>query len=215
MSTLIWVGPNCTQDVLDVAEKFETVILIEPLIECCELLKEKIGHFPSVSILNCACGETMGIQEFHTYNENGFSSSLGVVSVEAKERFNRVDWDKTSTREVTVVNLGELIDTLELGDIDQLIIDAQGMDLTILRTIKKHLQAGRIRMVKSEADNGFQHYDGLCNSLDDQVEFMQGCGFSPLLVSSSVKFHPDVIWERSNEVKAIEGLERVSSAACL
>jgi hypothetical protein len=157
----------------------------------------------------------MGIQEFHTYNENGFSSSLGVVSGEAKERFSRVDWNKTSTREVTVVNLGELLDTLELDAIDQLIIDAQGMDLTILRTIKKHLQAGRIRMIKTEADNGFQHYDGLCNSLDEQVEFMQGCGFSPLLVSGSVKFHPDVIWERKDDAKATEGLERVSSAACV
>jgi len=135
MSSMIWVGPNCTQDVIESATKFDSVVLIEPLIECCNLLFQEIGHLPNVSIFNCACGKDEGFAEFHTYNENGFSSSLGVVAQEAVDMFSRVDWTNTTTREVQVINLGKFIDTLEIGKIDELIIDAQGMDLTILRTI--------------------------------------------------------------------------------
>lgn len=214
MSTLIWVGPNCTPDVIECAEKFDTVILIEPLIECCELLFKEIGHLPGVSIFNCACGKQEGIEKFHTYNENGFSSSLGVVDQEAVDLFDKVDWSKTSTREVQVINLGKFIETLEIGQIDQLIIDAQGMDLTILRTIEKPLKARQIKLVKSEADNGFKHYQGLDNRLDEQISFMESCGFYPLLVAGTVTIHPDVIWE-ANETKTAEGLERVSSSACV
>jgi len=215
MSTLVWVGPNCTTDVFEAAEKFDTVVLIEPLAECCEMLRKEIGHLPGVSILNCACGKDEGIAEFHTYNENGFSSSLGVVDNEAVEIFDRVDWSNTTTRDVQVVNLGKLIDALAIGTIDQLIIDAQGMDLTILRTIEKQLKAKQITLVKSEADNGFRHYQGLDNRLSEQIKFMESCGFVPLLVSGTATFHPDVIWERPSETEIVERLERISRAACV
>ena len=212
MQTLVWVGPNCTEDVFEAAEKFDQVILIEPLQECCNFIFDKIGHLENVSIFCAACGEIEGEQEFHTYNVNGFSSSLGVVTDEAKEKFSRVDWRETTTRTVKVVNLGKLLDAIEVDEIDELVIDAQGMDLTILRTIESRLKRKQIKLIKSEADNGFQHYQGLDNRLGEQIKLMESCGYSPTLVSQTANFHPDVTWEPDCETETIDGLERVSGA---
>jgi len=193
MKTLVWVGPNVSRDVFELVEQFDRVILIEPLEECCDLLFKELGDRENLFIICAACGVTEGIQEFHTYNCNGVSSSFGKVTQEARDKFKTVDWNDTTTREVNVVNLGKLLDAFEIEKVDRLIIDAQGMDLTILKTIETQLKRHDIKSLQTEADNGFQHYEDLDNRLENQESFMESCGYQ-LVSKSQADFHPDVEW---------------------
>jgi FkbM family methyltransferase len=192
MKTLVWVGPNCTRDVTEIAKNFNRVVLFEPLPEVCQRLKQML---PGATVVEAACSDAKGTATLRTYNRQGLSSSLYEVTDQARQKFGFVDWDKTETVEVDTVNLGDWLDENGIGEIKMMIVDAQGMDLRILKTVEQRLKDKTIGMLQTECDDqGFQHYQDSDNSLKSQREFMEPLGYRPSRLTSTVTFHPDVLW---------------------
>ncbi len=67
---------------------------------------------------------------------------------------------------------------MRIGPIETLVIDAQGMDLTIIKTIRPYLERKEIKTLIHEIDcDGFRHYDGLPeNNFSAAVAFMESVG---------------------------------------
>lgn len=209
MSVLVFVGPNCTSEIAGLVAKYDQSYLFEPLPNVAQQLRDLVGK--RANIINAACGECEGQAAFHVYNKNGLSSSLGTVTEQAKSVFANADLSLQATISVDVINLHEWLVARKIDHIDRLIIDAQGMDLAILKTLEPMLSAGRIRFVTAEADGaGFKHYDGTPdNSVQGHVEFMRSCGFARLPGSLNEK-HPNLEWEHESASTFSERLERLS-----
>lgn len=209
MSVLVFVGPNCTSEIAALVNKYDQSYLFEPLPNVCQQLRNVVGK--RANIINAACGEYEGQEAFHVYNKNGLSSSLGTVTEQAKRVFANADLSLQTTIKVDVINLHAWLVARDIDYIDRLIIDAQGMDLAILKTLEPMLSTGRVRMVTAEADGtGFRHYDGTPdNSVSGHVELMRSCGFARLPGSLNAK-HPNLEWEHESASTFSERLERLS-----
>ncbi len=206
---LIFVGANATPDVLRAVERYSKSVLFEPLPDVCKRLQDMVaGH--NCEVVCAAVSDLTGKAKFHRYNVNGLSSSLGTVTSQAVEMFPKFDLGLQETIEVETVNLYDWIQSRGITFIQRLVIDAQGMDLRILKTIEPLLRRKVISEVKTEADGGgFQHYAGLgSNSIIDQVAFMRSVGYYPC-ETNTVAFHPDIEWGQ-NEDTFEHRLERMA-----
>ena len=216
MKTLVYVGPNCTKEIAGFVDRHDVSFLFEPLPEAADKLRSMFEHRAGVFVIQAACGEADGFQTFHRYN-NGLSSSLFEVTPEAQELFSRADLSGDGSMNVMTLHLGNWLDRNSVGFIDTLILDAQGSDLTILRTMGRRLSNGGVGVIRTEADDyGFQHYNGPDNSLDEQIKFLSPFGYTPSIVSGTVDFHPDVIWQRVNDASEVpERLARATGGLCV
>jgi hypothetical protein len=76
-------------------------------------------------------------------------------------------------------------------------IDAQGMDLAILKTMRPFFERRAVRRVIHEIDvDGFRHYDGLPdNSLSGAVQYMEQFGsYQPYRLPDRNDFNFDLEW---------------------
>lgn len=197
MSLLVFVGPNSTRDVAEYVSQHDEAILIEPLsYECCKLRRQFKDH-PGVRVVQAACGKRNKRALFHKYNR-GLSSSLSVVTVQARARFSHADFTPGKPAYVRVIHLGKWLKKQGITQVDTLIIDAQGHDAEILETVTDYLPT--ISVVMTEADNeGFKHYQGPENSVEAQKAILEPFGFVGTLNKASLSWHPDVIWTREDE----------------
>jgi len=216
MKTLVYVGPNCTKEIAGFVDRHDVSFLFEPLPEAADKLRSMFVHRAGVFVIEAACGSTEGVCTFHQYN-HGLSSSLFEVTPEARERFCHADLSGDGSVNVRTVHLGKWLDREQVGYIDTLILDAQGSDLAILKTIGSRLAIGGVGVIRTEADDcGFRHYDGPGNSLDEQIKFLSPFGYQPAIVSGTVDFHPDVIWQRANDESEVpERLGRATGGLCV
>lgn len=196
--TLVFVGANrASEKLVRMVDRHSRSYLFEPLPDIAESLRAAFHGRDEVTVIEAACGQQCEKRKLHRYNQNGESSSFGVVTQQAKDAWPAVDWSETQEIEVHVFNLYDWWYSCEIGPIDTLVIDAQGMDLTILRSVKPLLELGQIKRIQAEADgNGFQHYSGLPkNSVSDFEEFMAAF---PWYVGSkmpnTVEWQPDLVW---------------------
>lgn len=205
MKTLVFVGPNSTPDVETEVDKHDRSFLFEPLTGPCFRLGEMFAGRDDVTIVQAACGPKDGRAKMFWYN-NGLSSSLARVTADAKHRFGKADWSGGTEISVPLIHLGNWLERKSVEHIDSLIIDAQGFDLTILRTLEAYLP-DRIGTIRTECDDeGFKHYHGPDNSLDAQEEFLSRFGFAATKISATVTFHPDVLWEKVNANTVFENV---------
>jgi FkbM family methyltransferase len=176
----VCVGPNtgdCEMAKLIVGH--DSFYFFEPLPEAAAWLREQNKHNAHyVHVVEAACGTEDGEAVLTVYNKRGESSSLGKCSKQATEAFCGVDWQEYRQVPVKVINLCSFMQYVQCGQIETLLIDAQGMDLEILKTMRPYLKRRAIQRVIHEIDaDGFRHYDGLPdNSLSAAVEFMQSMG---------------------------------------
>jgi len=205
MNLLIWVGPNATADVDDLVTQFDQVILFEPLQSAYKQLKDRYRKIDHVEIVNCGCGDSHREAVFNIYNA-GLSSSFFTVTDQAVAKFQGRDW-KVKTQTAWMVNLGDFLSNRGITTIDKLVIDAQGFDLTILKTIEPWLVNQSVKQLTTEADMGeFRHYKNDGNSFESQKELLNRCGY--VLTNKSGAIHGDCNWEPSgNESQIFERLE--------
>lgn len=195
LKTLVLVGPNNTTELDSLVDAHERSILIEPLPEVAEALK---ARFPDATVMMEACGTTTAAAPFHRYNQGGMSSSLGVMTEQARMAFGHADLSDAGSLTVNVRPLPDLLKSLSVEHIDTLIIDAQGMDLAILETMREWLEAGKVTIVQAEADaDDFRHYDGLPdNSRHMHREFMKSCGYDEHNGGQDAPFQQDLKWSK-------------------
>lgn len=198
MRRCVIVGQNMPDKCSDrLISLHDETIICEPLPSAALALRERYCGNSRVEIIEAACDSFASDNvQFSIYNWNGLSSSLGTISEEAKEVFSQYDLSCTETIKIKTVNLCESLIDRKWDVINTLMIDAQGMDLTILGTMASYIQKG-IEVIQCEADGlGFKCYNGLpSNSEEDFIRFMANYPQYVLAkVPNRIPKHPDLQW---------------------
>lgn len=137
------------------ARKNVKVILVEPIREYFDLLCENYRDVPNIEFENVAIAETAGIAEMYRLNvdpvEHGYDEWLAQLSSLKKDRMEKL-WDGYEglhqgsqkkqfylkhrvVEKVTCMTLHQLFDKHQIQQLDLLLIDAEGYDFEILRTL--------------------------------------------------------------------------------
>jgi hypothetical protein len=109
-------------------------------------------------------------------------------------------------------HLGRWLTKHDIIEIETLKIDAQGFDLSILRTVEPWLERGAIRVIQCEADGeGFRHYDNTPgnDAADIRRLFAQYDHYKEVPLIGFCDFHPDLRFELNDESEVEKTLERV------
>jgi FkbM family methyltransferase len=195
----VCVGPNTGDtEMIKIAEGHDRFWFFEPLPEAAAWLREaNKGSEHYIHIIEAACGEVEGESVLTVYNKRGESSSLGKCSRQAEAVFAGVDWTEHRQIDVKVVNLCKFMEHVKCERIETLMIDAQGMDLAILKTMRPYLEARLVNRIIHEIDaDGFNHYVGVPdNSFSSACAFMNEVGGYTLKEMPEVcKMNFDVEW---------------------
>ena len=198
MKTAVIVGQNHPDKTLaGIVYDFDRVIIFEPLPDAVQACRYAYKDAASVIVFEAACGESFGPAVFNQYNMRGLSSSLGTMTGEAVAVYSGYDLSLTGTVEVQVLNLGVMLQMIGAANIDLLMIDAQGMDFAVLKTVEPWIAESRVGTIQLEADGvGFRHYDGLPdNSEESIVEWMQRFPqYEPSRISGRMVEQPDLVF---------------------
>jgi FkbM family methyltransferase len=162
MGTAVIVGQNMPDKILDcVVDMHDRTIMFEPVPQAAEACRKRYATQPKAIVIEAACGEEHGKCVFNLYNTDGLSSSLGNITAQAEGTWRNVDFSNTTPIHVQVVRLDHVLQMLGVTQIDCLVIDAQGMDFAILKTLEPMINNGMIGYIQLEADGaGCCHYTG-------------------------------------------------------
>jgi len=198
--TAIVVGQNHPDAALQrLVNEYPRVIIFEPLPEASEACRVACRDIPGVTVFEAACGESFCNANFNLYNIRGLSSSLGEMSADAIQVYSEhYDLSLKGTIDVQVLHLGFMLQMLGVKRIDFLLIDAQGMDFTILKTIEPWIAESRVRLIQLEAEGkGFRHYDGLPDNSEESI--LKWMGRFPRYQASKLEGkmaeQPDLVFE--------------------
>jgi FkbM family methyltransferase len=171
MKTAVIVGQNYPDSVSDdIVAMHDRVFIFEPLPEAVNAIRDRYNNNPGVVAVQAACGSHFDRAELRVYNTDGLSSSLGMMTKDAVDLYSQFDLSEQRLEVVQVVNLGYMLDMIGVPTVDCMIIDAQGMDFTILQTVESMVRDGRIGYLQLEADGkGFRHYNGLPDNSESAI----------------------------------------------
>lgn len=200
MKTCVIVGQNYPDKGLErLVNEYPRVIIFEPLPHAAKACRDACDAVPGVIVLEAACGDQFCNATFNVYNMRGLSSSLGSMSTDAVQLYgNQYDLSLKQTIDVQVLHLGFMLQMLGVEIIDFLLIDAQGMDFTILRTVEPWIAESRVKLIQLECEGkGFRHYDGLPDNSDSAVrqwmeQFPQYAGSN---LEGRMAEQPDLVFE--------------------
>jgi len=116
-----------------------------------EGLKRKFGNNPHIELHHVAVADRDGEIEFHiSNNNNGASSSIGTFKEDWDQKYNNQKIEMVETITVPCINLGRFLEERKVSFVDEYVSDIQGMDLTVLKTMKSWIDAGRIGAITCE-----------------------------------------------------------------
>jgi FkbM family methyltransferase len=171
MGTAVIVGQNFPDASSDgIVAMHARTLIFEPLPAAAKECRERYRKNPAVMVIEAACGEAFHRAPLTVYNESGLSSSLGKMTQQAAALYDKFDLTERGTIEVQVVILGLILDLLGVRSVDFLMIDAQGMDFAILKTLEPMISSNAIGHIQLESDGGgFRHYEGLPDNSESAV----------------------------------------------
>lgn len=180
---LVNVGANWGGYCLPVAIKNPdvTVIAFEPNPNMANHLRRQSRKIPNLVVVEQAVGYESGTATFNlSEGGDGGCSSLLKLSDNYQTRWSgRSDILKTGEITVNVTTLENYIDASPLIDhIDIMVIDAQGMDLSVLKGIGKYLERVKIGVMEAGTAANVL-YDGQC-TVEECVTFLESNGFTVL-----------------------------------
>lgn len=170
MKTLIYVGTNVGNSLWGMFDKYDSVYAFEADPEMFVELTRRFKQFEWVTLINAACSESDGEQDFYI-TSNRVSSSLSDVSLIEKELGCPPFLKKIR---VKTINLSDYLKSNNINEIEMYISDIQGSDLNVLKTLKKDfIDTKKIEKIFIETHgNGFELYDGLNNQFDGFKEIL-------------------------------------------
>jgi hypothetical protein len=118
------------------------------------------------------------------------------MTQQAKDVYAGHDLERTALISVPTIHLGNALFEMGVRSITTLVIDAQGMDLTILRTLSEYIEAG-IGFIQCESDGvGFRHYDGLPSNSEVEIRDFMGTypKYKCEVVPERNAANPDLQW---------------------
>ena len=197
----VCVGPNTgDSSMFQMLDGHDEFWFIEPLPEAAAWLREQNRDISDVfHVVEAACSDYDGRGTLTRYNRNGVSSSLGKCSEECRALYGHVDWDSRGEVEVPVINLFNFLQYVGVHEIETLLIDAQGLDLTILKTLRPYLERRAIARIIHETDaDGLRLYDDIPgNTIGESIEFFQSIGgYEMQTLPDRNAFNFDVEWRR-------------------
>jgi FkbM family methyltransferase len=143
LHTVIDVGANrgeWTVDLLEAASAVERVLCYEPGSSALKVLRGRLDSDSRVEIVAAAVSDVAGELDFFDEPDAGETSSL------IRSHSNTA----ASRRRVEVVTLDEEIEKRGIDRVDLLKIDAEGMDLHVLRGASRTLAGHRIAVAQFE-----------------------------------------------------------------
>lgn len=173
MTTLVYVGTNVGNSLWEMFDKYDSVYAFEADPEMFVNLNRRFKQFEWVTLVNAACSEFDGEQDFYV-TPNRVSSSLSDVSLAEKE-LGCVPFLKKII--VKTINLSNYLKLNSINEIETYVSDIQGSDLNVLKTLKNDfIDTKKIKQIFVETHgNGFELYAGLDNQFD---------GFKTMLVDN-------------------------------
>lgn len=178
MKTLVycgaWKGDGLEAVLKD--NSFDSVYAFEPNPSLVEILK---ARFPLVNVMAACVGAKAGKTTFKLHGKNAESSSMYNIAPKFRAELDKA-WgpeyfNQTEEIQVQVTTLPIFMSKKKIDVIDLLVLDVQGNDLSVLKTLDKELKAGKIKKFQLEIDNdGNPHYEGSPdNSISSLIEFMK------------------------------------------
>lgn len=160
-------------------------------------LQAKYGSDVHIEIHHVAVADRDGEIQFNiSNNNNGASSSIGTFKDEWDQQYNSRKIEMVESVTVRCINLANFLAQKGLTHIDEYVSDIQGMDLTVLKTMKSWIDEKRIGAITCEVAK-----DGRENIYRDlppnnQSGFEELLGKNYTLVASGWGVIPDGTFER-------------------
>ena len=169
--------------------------LFEPITKVAEYLENQFRDSgKTVVVVNAAVYSDTTPRVLSLYNRNGVSSTLGRPSQFNKDSYPAVDWQLIGKQKVRCVRLEDYL-PLRLTT---LIVDTQGCDFEIMRTIKPWLMDGRIDFIRAECDGLQPMHDGLPdNSAQSLLAYMSQFDYTMRKVPRKRQSNSDYEWRRN------------------
>jgi len=172
--TLVYVGLHKGGGFEAVFNKFRKCYGFEANPEIFEILKKRYKGLPNIHLYNCAVTDTDGEVHFNISSNDGASSSVGTFDDDwTNYKSGQINMEKTI--KVPSVNLFNFINREKIGFIDSYISDIQGLDLTVLKTLKPLIETKRIGYITCEVTK--DKYRNIYKDLPDNSE----TGFNEIL----------------------------------
>lgn len=163
-----YIGANRGYGLSQYVSEYDEIHVFEPDPEMFYELKSNFGSFKNLILNNCACYLKNGKHTLYV-TENRVSTSLADVDTSTFETIGYHSGGKPSikTFEINTVNLYDYFKLNRIDEIDFLLTDAQGSDLTILNTITPYIKGKKIKKIFCETHNNNKSlYIGLNNTFD-------------------------------------------------
>lgn len=197
MTTLVYCGAHLGATLKRLMPQYDQCFVFEPLPDCFRHLQKMFKNHPYVKIFNYAVDKEPGKKQFYVYN-NLASSALSPLTQECLTANKSVspEWEnmqQVGTTEVECINLYDFLISNGITKIDYFMSDIQGMDYTVLETLKPFIDSNSIDKITCEVEKNEVpiSYKGLNNKLS-QFEKLLGNKYS----ITSVVTEPH--WETSD-----------------
>ena len=146
---LVYVGMHRGRSFDSIFRRYERCLGFEANPEMFAYLQKRYARHSSVELFNLAVATENGELEFNVSSNDGMSSSIGNFD-EDWEVFSSGQVRMEKTIRVPCVNLMDFLQEQGVERIEDYISDIQGMDLTVLRTLKPMIDAKRIGSIQCE-----------------------------------------------------------------
>jgi len=172
--TLVYVGLHRGGSFGQIFRRYAACYGFEPNPELFAIVQRKYGRYKNVHIINAAVAEKDGEVQLNVSSNDGASSSLGQFDDE---------WDGYRSGQVRMVgsmtvrsvNLLDFLRQRGVEYIDDYVSDIQGMDLTVLKTLRPMIDNRQIGAITCEVTKDSRR--NLYADLPDNSE----SGFAELL----------------------------------
>lgn len=193
MTTLIYAGVSEGNNFFPLTKQFDKCYGFEADPWVCHVLTTAVRHIdnPNIQIIEGALGEKNENVSFWLHDKTG-TNSMGKI--------NHVNHPEiTATKEIIVkgINLYDWLQENGIDFIDLYISDIQGMDLTVLKTLKPMINERRIKEIQCEVEKEDvpEVYHGLFNKRS---------GFDELLKPNyKIKWHRKELGHYTEDIRWI------------
>lgn len=157
--TLVFIGAESGGMFSLMHRGFEKSFVFEANPYRFEGLKKKFGNDPHIELHHVAVADRDGEIQFHiSNNNNGASSSIGTFKEEWSEKYRNRKIEMVETVTVRCINLSVFLKHRNIAFVDEYVSDIQGMDLTVLKTMKTWINQKRIGAITCEvAKDGYEN----------------------------------------------------------
>jgi len=171
---LIYVGVNKGYGLytLLTKNKYDLVYGFEPDPELYKDITKLFSPYSFIKLINSACSASTGTSKLYI-TKNRCSTSLAEPNKEAFDPRCGDGIDVIDSIEVNTINLFDFICQNNIQEIEYLVLDTQGNDLNILKTLTPLINKRKIKTIFTETHkNGHFFYSGMDNQYDKFKELL-------------------------------------------